>query len=144
MNEQTLLKEITTFDSSYEQEIAMYDNIYYSRDVDLCNYIPRNFNRGNIVKFFQYQLGKPQILQVSNEEFEIPEYRLLPDTVIDNETENNDDAFEPLSTNDSQATPLEDSEYDEFETGAELTATEEPEIESYIIPPMGELNDDNF
>jgi hypothetical protein len=79
MNEHLLEKELTTYDRNYEPTIVMYDNQPYTRDISLCNWDPpQQLFSGNVVKFYQYKMRKPVIIQTPDEDFEIPEYRKIP------------------------------------------------------------------
>lgn len=63
MNENLLAKALTMFDYTYEPAVQLYDKLPYSRDVSICNWEkPRKYS-GNILKTYQYELGKPQIIQ---------------------------------------------------------------------------------
>lgn len=63
MDENLYVKALTAFDHTYEPQIQMYDKLPYRRDLDVCDWKQPRLVSGNIVKFFQYELGKPQIIQ---------------------------------------------------------------------------------
>ena len=107
-NTNLMVKELTNFDHSYESDLKMYDNLPYQRDLSVCGWEQPQLQSGNIVKFYQYTMAKPQIIQAPTEEFEIPEYRILP--VEENITEENDDNIQ----------------MDAFEEGAALVNDAEP------------------
>ena len=56
-------KMLMTFDHQYDSNSKFYDSLPYVRDYNLCNWTPLRMQSGNIIKFYQYQLGKPVILQ---------------------------------------------------------------------------------
>lgn len=56
-------KMLMTFDHQYDSNSKFYDSLPYVRDYNLCNWTPLRIQSGNIIKFYQYQLGKPVILQ---------------------------------------------------------------------------------
>lgn len=60
-------KMLTTFDHKYETGSVFYDTLPYVRDYDLCNWTPLRMVSGNVIKFYQYQLGKPVIIQTDPE-----------------------------------------------------------------------------
>lgn len=64
MYDQELFKKILkSFDHKYESPTVFYDNLPYVRDYDLCNWTPLRMLSGNIIKYYQYTIGKPVILQ---------------------------------------------------------------------------------
>ncbi len=86
MNEHLMAKEQTTYDRSYEPTFVMYDHQPYTRDVALSNWDPpQQLISGNVVKFYQYQMRKPVIIQTPDEGFDIPEYRKIP--MVENQPE---------------------------------------------------------
>lgn len=96
MNNNLMVKELLSFDRSFEPTFITYDNQPYSRDVALCGWDPpQQLYSGNVVKVYQYKMGKPVIIQTPDEEFEIPEYRRIP---VDEEMA--PDSEEPLSEED--------------------------------------------
>lgn len=62
-NEELFRKMLMTFDHKYESSTVFYDNLPYIRDYDLCNWTPLRLMSGNIIKFYQYKLDKPVIIQ---------------------------------------------------------------------------------
>jgi hypothetical protein len=68
MNNNELLKKmLMTFDPSNDSSSTFYDNLPYVRDYDLCNWKPLRMASGNIIKFYQYTLEKPVIIQTDTE-----------------------------------------------------------------------------
>lgn len=143
-----LIKALTSFDRSFEPQFDLYDNMTYTRDVGFCTYTPRVIATGNVIKYYQYQIGKPQIIQLSDEEFEIPAYRLrseedrISDAGKEDETalgnESGDASYaEQLITDDSGS-----GVFDPDALKDELGAAEEPydDDEIYVIPPLSELD----
>lgn len=138
MDENVLIKELSLFDRSYEPSVTLYDHLPYTRDVSFCTYTPNVYTTGNIIKFYQYRLGKPQIIQVPDEVFEIPEYRLrknTPETVSEPEPSEKDDAVNALLT-DISSTEQPDGE----EVLAEESASEEAP-EKYVVPAFDDLDE---
>ncbi len=143
MDEKVLLKEITTFDRSYEPSIDIYDHLPYSRDISYCTYTPRVFSTGNIIKFYQYQLGKPQIIQTPDTVFDIPDYRLVKEEPEPSGVTEEDD------TNTSESSSVDALFTDVSNTGSEQTPAEETASEQhsenlyvedkYIVPPLRDL-----
>lgn len=62
-NEELFKKILMNFDRRYENASVFYDNLPYVRDYDLCNWTPLRVLSGNIIKFYQYKLDKPVIIQ---------------------------------------------------------------------------------
>lgn len=62
-DEELLKKVLKSFDHKYESATTFYDNLPYVRDYDLCNWVPLRMFSGNIIKYYQYTLSKPVILQ---------------------------------------------------------------------------------
>ena len=56
-------KMLMTFDHQYDSNFKFYDSLPYVRDYDLCNWTKRKMLSGNIIKYYQYTLEKPVILQ---------------------------------------------------------------------------------
>lgn len=56
-------KMLMSFDHKYESATVFYDNLPYVRDYDLCNWTPLRMFSGNIIKFYQYRMDEPVILQ---------------------------------------------------------------------------------
>lgn len=74
MDEKLYAKSLMAFDHTYESQIEMYDKLPYARDIEVCDWKSPRMISGNVVKFFQYELGKEQIIQ---NDFEIePEEEL--------------------------------------------------------------------
>ena len=63
IDEELFKKMLMTFDHKYEAASVFYDNLPYVRDYDLCNWTPLRMVSGNIIKYYQYKLDKPVILQ---------------------------------------------------------------------------------
>lgn len=62
-DEELFKKMLMTFDHKYEAASVFYDNLPYVRDYDLCNWTPLRMFSGNIIKFYQYKMDKPVIIQ---------------------------------------------------------------------------------
>lgn len=76
MDDKLYAKSLMTFDHTYEPQVEMYDKLPYARDIDVCDWKKPRMSSGNIVKFFQYELGKEQIIQ---NDFEIEPENPSPD-----------------------------------------------------------------
>ena len=68
-DEELFKKMLMTFDRKYEAASVFYDNLQYVRDYDLCNWTPLRMVSGNIIKYYQYKLDKPVILQTDPDGF---------------------------------------------------------------------------
>lgn len=62
-NNELFKKMLTTFDHNCEASSTFYDTLPYVRDYDLCNWTPLRMVSGNIIKFYQYRMDKPVIIQ---------------------------------------------------------------------------------
>ena len=83
MDDNSLLtKTLTLFDHSYETVTSLYDRLTYSRNIGICEYRPKVIFSGNVIKYNNYKMGKTQVIQMPDEEFEIPDYRLHPEKYI--------------------------------------------------------------
>lgn len=128
MDEKLYAKSLMTFDHTYEPQIEMYDKLPYARDIEVCDWKSPRMMSGNVVKFFQYELGKEQIIQNDFEVEPEEEDEILEDTT-DSETEIPDDDFGALLTEELPPdTPLEEelSELsDSFDNEEDIAGTEE-------------------
>lgn len=68
-NEELFKKMLKTFDHKYESATLFYDNLPYVRDYDLCNWTPLRMFSGNVIKYYQYKMDKPIILQTDPDSF---------------------------------------------------------------------------
>ncbi len=66
-NQELFRKLLMSFDHKYECPTQFYDHLPYVRDYDLCNWTPLRMLSGNIIKFYQYNLEKPVIIQTDTE-----------------------------------------------------------------------------
>lgn len=55
-------KELMTYDVGTDSNNTFYNNLPYKKDYDLCNWRPLRVYSGNVIKFYQYQIGKPVVL----------------------------------------------------------------------------------
>lgn len=55
-------KELLTYDTHVGENDMFYYNLPYERNYDLTNTIPIANVSGNVIKFYQYQLGKPVVI----------------------------------------------------------------------------------
>lgn len=62
-NSELFKKMLMNFDHKYECSMRFYDNLPYRRDYDLCNWTPLRMFSGNIIKYYQYEMKPPVILQ---------------------------------------------------------------------------------
>ncbi len=62
-NQELFTKMLKNFDHEYEIDAKFYDALPYKRDYDLCNWTPLRMLSGNIIKYYQYRLDQPVILQ---------------------------------------------------------------------------------
>lgn len=93
MDEKLYAKSLMTFDHTYEPQIEMYDKFPYARDIEVCDWKSPRMISGNVVKFFQYELGKKQIIQNDFEvepEEELSELFELSDSFDNEEAEAED------------------------------------------------------
>ncbi len=90
MDDKLVAKALMTFDHTYEPQIQMYDHLPYQRDIDVCNWKKPRIVSGNIVKYFQYDLGKPQIIQ-NDFVVEVEE----PELIEELEDDASDDSMDP-------------------------------------------------
>lgn len=93
MDEKLYAKSLMTFDHTYEPQIEMYDKLPYARDIEVCDWKSPRMISGNVVKFFQYELGKEQIIQNDFEVEPEEEDEILED-IEDSETEIPEDVAE--------------------------------------------------
>lgn len=129
MNENLVVKALTNFDRSYEPTFIMYDNQPYTRDVALCSWDPpQQMYSGNVVKVYQYKMGKPVIIQTPEEEFEIPEYRRIPTDDVDVEVTSEESlSDEDLLTQDMSVADLPQDDLPAEDISQEDIATYEPQ-----------------
>lgn len=52
-------KSLMTYDKGHGDHDMFYYNLPYVKDYDLCNWQPMRMYSGNVIKNYQYQLGKP-------------------------------------------------------------------------------------
>ncbi len=62
-NNELFKKMLMNFDRKHECSMRFYDNLPYKRDYNLCNWKPLQMFSGNIIKYYQYQLKPPVIIQ---------------------------------------------------------------------------------
>lgn len=84
MDEKLIVKHLTSFDRKYEPKFLLYDNLPYVRDLDICNWQKPRVSSGNILKFYQYQMGE---LQIIDNDFEIPQEEPVVVTPDESEVE---------------------------------------------------------
>ena len=58
-------KELLTYDKSAQCNVSFYYNLPYIRDYDISNW--SRLYSGNVIKFYQYQLGKPVVIFTDTE-----------------------------------------------------------------------------
>ncbi|MBP3702756.1 MAG: hypothetical protein J6I65_03115 [Lachnospiraceae bacterium] len=131
MDDKLYAKSLMTFDHTYEPQMEMYDKLPYARDINVCDWKKPRMASGNIVKFFQYELGKKQIIQ---NDFEIePENLSSGETEsADNEASNAEASDAPLSDEDLGALLTEelpnDTQLEEELAGLSDTLQEDNEM----------------
>lgn len=111
MEDKLYAKSLMTFDHTYEPQVEMYDKLPYTRDIDVCDWKKPRMSSGNIVKFFQYELGKEQIIQ---NDFEIEPENPSPDEpeAAGNGVSNEEASDAPLSDEDIGALLTEELPHD--------------------------------
>ncbi|MCI5936839.1 MAG: hypothetical protein MRZ36_02370 [Eubacterium sp.] len=63
MTTQELLKKsLMSYDPGKDAHNEFYNHLPYHKDFDLCNWRPLRVFSGNVIKSYQYHLGKPVIL----------------------------------------------------------------------------------
>ncbi|MDR1700305.1 MAG: hypothetical protein LBR68_03860 [Lachnoclostridium sp.] len=154
-----LKKSLTSFDHSYEATTSLYDNLSYSRDIGLCEYKPKVLSSGNIIKNYHYKMGKTQVIQMPEEVFEIPAYRLNPELYADKKPSGSKKASESSADSLSDKTANISSVISDVLNGS-LEQDPEPiekvteapsspqnkqadnhDEENYVVPPLSELDD---
>ncbi len=63
MHATTLASKLTMYDNSLDYLITFYDNLPYVRNWDYCNEHTLGLISGNVVKFFQYTLDDPIVVE---------------------------------------------------------------------------------
>lgn len=66
-SQELFAKELMTYDKGGGDHDMFYYNLPYVKDYDLCNWQPLRLYSGNIIKYYQYQLGKTVYLETDTE-----------------------------------------------------------------------------
>lgn len=112
-----MLAKLSYYDHSYNYSCNLYDNLPYRKTYELCNEHTVRMYSGNIIKFFQYELEKPFLINNHDDEVaaELENMRLYNSVVADSELkelpDNDTDTFSDSTPDEEQlAQLLQDTE----------------------------------